>query len=477
MFVGIDVGTSVVKASAFDEDGAVTAVVSEPTRLDVRDGRVEQDVEEVYDAVGTVLGALTADAAPAFVGLTGQGDGVWLVDEHARPVRRALSWMDGRAVDVVAEWTADGIAQKVFRRTGNTMFPGCPAPALAWLDRHEPEALDAAATAGYCKDVVFQRFTGVRATDVSDASVPFLDPRTRTYDEGAVAACGLGHRRDLLAPIGDPLPVGESAAFGLRPGTPVAGGPFDLPACAIGAGVTERGDGLLIIGTTLACQVVIDSLDLSGEPTGFHLAMPSPGRWLRAMPAMVGTAALDWVLTMTGVRHDEVSDLLGQSPPGAHGVGVLPYFAPSGERAPFVEPRARAELSGISLETTRADLVRATCEGIAYAARHCLEAAGLTGELAVCGGGTKSDAWLRLFADVLGRPLRIAGGEVGARGAVLAAADRFGVGLDVAAWTRPAGVREPDSGRSAFYAEGYAAYLERVSEARERWEGQRRRAA
>jgi sugar (pentulose or hexulose) kinase len=187
------------------------------------------------------------------------------------------------------------------------------------------------------------------------------------------------------------------------------------------------------------------------------------------MPAMVGTAALDWTLRTAGLRHDAIAGLLAGSPPGAGGARLLPYFAPSGERAPFVETKARAEFTGLSLETTPADLVRATCEGIAYAARHCLDAAGLTGELAVCGGGTRSEAWLRLFTDVLGRPIRIAAGEVGARGAVLAAAERLGTPLETGAWTAAAARYEPDPRRAAFYAEGYADYLARVAAARERW--------
>ncbi|MFF5262715.1 FGGY family carbohydrate kinase [Actinomadura viridis] len=472
MFIGIDAGTSVVKAAAFDEDGRIRAVEATPVGLEMRDGRVEQDADTVYGAVEQVVRRLVASlpAPPRLAGLTGQGDGLWLVDDAARPVRPAVSWMDGRATGLLAEWTAAGVAEEVYRRTGAAMFPGCPGPLLAWMDRYEPESLDAAATAAYCKDVIFQRFTGIRATDVSDTSMPFLDQRARDYERGAVEACGLTHRAGLLAPIEDPLPAGPSLpGTGLPAGTPVAGGPFDLSACALGAGVTEPGDGLLIIGTTLACQVVTGRLDLDGEPAGFHLATTRPGRWLRAMPAMVGTAALDWTLKTTGLRHEAVSGLLGDSPPGAHGVAVLPYFAPSGERAPFVEPGARAEFTGVSLETTRADLVRATCEGVAYAARHCLDAAGLTGELAVCGGGTRSEAWLRLFADVLGRPVRTASGEVGARGAVLAAAERFEVPLDTEAWTAASAHYEPDPDRAAFYEEGYARYLDRVAAARERW--------
>ncbi|MFJ8074910.1 FGGY family carbohydrate kinase [Streptomyces sp. NPDC096176] len=464
MFIGIDVGTSMVKAAAFDTTGAALAVESRPVGLEIRGGHVEQDMDEVFGAVEEVLNALTSDGRPVeLVGLTGQGDGVWLVDAEGRPVRPAISWMDGRAHELVDEWLASGVFETVFRRTGSAMFPGCPGPVLAWLERHEPQSLDAAATALYCKDMVFQRLTGVRATDVSDASMPFLEPHSRRYADDVVDTLGLAHRRSLLAPVSDPLATGT-----LPSGAPIANGPYDLPACALGAGVAEPGDGLLIVGTCLASLVATREVDLDGEPAGLYISTDRPEHFLRAMPAMVGTAALDWVLTTTGVRHADVDALLAETPPGAHGVRVLPYFAPSGERAPFVEPRLRAELSGVSLESTKADLIRATCEGIAFAARHCLEAAGLTGSLAICGGGTRSPAWMRLFADAVGRELRIVEGEVGARGAVLASARRHGVELDAAAWTAPTAVVAPDPKRAAFYAKAYEEHLDRLATARSR---------
>ncbi|MFF1321928.1 MULTISPECIES: FGGY-family carbohydrate kinase [Streptomyces] len=471
MYVGIDVGTSMVKAAAFDSTGRELAVESRPVGLTLHGGFVEQDMEEVYGAVVAVLEEVTARVPEPveLAGLTGQGDGVWLVDAQGRPVRAAASWMDGRAHELVDRWLADGTFETVFRRTGSAMFPGCPGPLLAWLESHEPKALDAAAAALYCKDMVFHRLTGAGpTTDVSDASMPFLDPRTRGYDNRVVELLGLTHRRGLLAPVSDPVATAPALGEGLAAGTRLANGPYDLPACALGAGVTSPGDGLLIVGTCLASLVATTDLDLTGEPAGLYISTDRPGHWLRAMPAMVGTAALDWVLSTTGVRHEEVDGLLAETPPGAHGVRVLPYFAPSGERAPFVEPRLRAELTGVSLESTRADLVRATCEGIGYAARHCLEAAGLTGTLAVCGGGTRSPAWMRLLADVLGRPLRVVEGEVGARGAVLAAAERYGEALDAGAWTRPTAVVEPDAARAAYYAQAYEEHLTRLSEARGR---------
>lgn len=147
------------------------------------------------------------------------------------------------------------------------------------------------------------------------------------------------------------------------------------------------------------------------------LCTPTPGRWLRAMPAMVGTAALEWVLALVGATTADVDALLTGSPPGARGVHAFPFLSDAGERAPFVEPSARGRLDGLSLAAGREDAVRAVCEAIGYAARHCLDTAGLSGTLALCGGGTRSVMWARLIADVLGqaRPCSAGGAGRGAR--------------------------------------------------------------
>ncbi|WP_405150134.1 carbohydrate kinase [Sphaerisporangium sp. NBC_01403] len=471
MIVGVDVGTSVTKAVAFTLDGEVTAVAARPTVLrHPASGQVEQDAEQVFRSVEGVLANLAVEG-PLAMGITGQGDGLWPLDAAGTPAAPAISWMDGRAAGFVDAWMADGTFETLFRRTGNAPFPGAGAPLLAWLDRFRPGLLDRTATVARCKDMVMQRLTGVRVTDMSDASNLFTDPRTGRRDLALLEVCGLGHRAGLLPPIADSgpaapgPPVGELLApvGGLPPGLPVSAGPYDLPACAAGAGVAGPGEGLLIIGTTLACQVHVDRLDLGGEPAGQTLlygGSGGPGGWLRAMPAMTGTAALDWVLRLVGAGHDELDGLLAASPPGAHGVRFLPFLSAGGERAPFVDPGVRGRLDGLELARSRADVVRAACEGLAFAARHCFDAAGLTGEVAVCGGGTASEAWLQIFADALGRPLRLARGpEVGARGAALVAARRFGLALDEAAWTRGTRWYEPRHDRE----DGYHRYLDDVA--------------
>ncbi|QVQ51759.1 carbohydrate kinase [Spiractinospora alimapuensis] len=480
MFLGVDLGTSIIKAAMFHPDGTAAAVRSRPAHLiSPQDGWFEQDPEEVLTGLAEVVRAAVAEAGepPRLVGITGQGDGVWLADADGRPVRPAISWMDARATPVVDRWVRDGVVQDVYARTGGTLFPGAAAAILAWMEEHEPESLDSATTAGYCKDLVMQRLTGVRATDPSEASLPFLDPRSLDYDITALRSCGLEHRAGLLAPVARPVPAGELTAegaqlLGLPAGTPVASGPFDLPACAIGSGLRRHGDGHVIVGTTLACQVLVDALDTDREPTGMHLSMPTTqDLWLRALPAMVGTAAIDWVLSIVGARHDDLDGILSDSRIGAGGVTCLPYFSPSGERAPFLEPRARAGFDELTLQTTRADLVRATCESVAYAARHCLDTAGLTGDVVVSGGGMASRRWMAVFADVLGRPIHLARpGEAGARGAVLAAARTFGADIDPTEWTTVEETVPPDATRAAHYEEGYAEHLHRVRSARERWQ-------
>jgi erythritol kinase (D-erythritol 1-phosphate-forming) len=197
------------------------------------------------------------------------------------------------------------------------------------------------------------------------------------------------------------------------------------------------------------------------------------------MPAMVGTAALDWVLAMIGARHTEVDSMLAGTRPDPGGVVCLPYFSPAGERAPFVEAGARARFDGLTVHTTRAELVRAVCEAIAMAARHCFEAAGLfepsagrgRGTVTCCGGGIRSRHWLQMFADVLGREVRVASKpEVGAYGAVLAGVGALGgLGVDPAEWAEPDLVVQPVPALMGVYAGMYDRYRAAVDRARADW--------
>jgi len=483
MIVGVDIGTSVTKAQLISRDGRTTpAHEARSTVYTLPGQRVEQDLDDVVGTVETVVRAALADAAEMggepveALALTGQGDGLWLRDADGAPVGRALSWMDGRAADRLDRWTADGTLRALHERTGVGLFPGSAAPLLAHLAEHEPERLEKAHVAGYCVDAVVQRLTGAVTVDASDASQPFLDVATRTYDETALDLCGLsGHRR--LLP--DPAPPGTlhrllpdaARRLGLPAGLPVSAGPFDIPACAFGSGVAEPGEGNLIIGTTLAAQI-LDSEPrpaAADEPAGMVLATPYEGRFLRVMPAMIGTAGLDWLLKLLDVKIEALDALLVQSPPGASGVTALPFLSASGERAPFVDARARGRFDGLSPLAGRADLVRALCEAVAYSARHCMETLGVCGSITACGGGARSGEWARIFAGVLGRDLDVCDDAVGIRGAAQTAWHSLGTPVDAGAWRAPRRTVPAERGLIDHYAEGYADYRLALDAARDGW--------
>lgn len=480
MIIAVDIGTSLTKAAAFDEHGTILAEASEQSHLvHHSDGRVEQDLDDVVSTVSTVVRDVNARTAqqPRAVALTGQGDGLWLRDADGRPVRPPISWLDGRAAGLVQRWQDTGVSRQVYERTGNGLFPGAQAPLLAHLRDTEPESLDRAAVAGYCVDSVLHVLTGEISVDASDASVPFLNAGTRSYDEEALAACGLADYQRLLPKPAQPRQLFHLNAAGaelldLPVGVPVTAGPFDLPACAIGGGLRQPGDGLLIVGTTLACQVLTDvnATREHDEPSGMWLCTPDEKRLLHGMPAMVGTAGLDWVLDLLGLTIADLGALLAESPPGAHDVSALPFLAPGGERAPFVDPRASGQLSGVRLGTSRSDVVRAVCESVAYAARHCFEAADLDGDLVACGGGTRSQPWSQVFADVLGRTLLIPDDPgMGARGAAVTAARALGDSVDIGEWTGINRRVTPDPQVRDHYDAGYRRYLETLEATRELW--------
>lgn len=483
MIIGVDIGTSVTKASVIFHDGTVGATASMRSTLNHGDGgKVEQDLDNVIDSVASVVRQVAASTTEAVeaVAITGQGDGLWLRDAAGRPVRPAISWMDARASAIVEAWNIGGeqsVSRRVYGLTGSGLFPGSHAGLLAWLAENEPASLVRAAVAGYCVDAVLHNLTGQITVDASDASLPFLDVRSRTYVAEALELCGIAEWSHLLPQPAESgtifrLDAHGSALLGLPEGTPVTGGPYDLQACGFGSGTTRLGEGTLVVGTTLSCQVLTNdtTIDRAADPAGMWLCTPDPELFLRVMPSMVGTASLDWLMSLFDLQPADLNALLEQSPLGANGVGALSFLSPAGERAPFVDPLARGQFSGLQLRSTRADLVRGLCEGLAFAARHCFEEMNLDGDVAACGGGLQSDAWAQIFADVLGRPLyRPNDAAVGSRGAAMVAWAGLGNPVDEELWRSQRSRTDPHPERAAHYDAAYAVYRAQLASARALW--------
>lgn len=451
LLLGLDIGTSVIKAALFDPDGREIASAAQRTVLHhPHPAWSEADMTDTWHAAAAtirellVTNAITADRI-AGIGLAGNMIGAWLIDAAGQPVRRAILWNDGRARSLLDQMEAarPDLRSYIFSYSGSLIEYGCTLPVLAWLAENEPQSLDRARYVLRSKDWIRYKLTGQICTDVSE--VPGLpgDVRRRDYSPEMLRLFRLEGYRDRFPPIApsDAL-VGEiqpeaAKITGLRAGTPVSAGVGDVPAVALGVGAVEAGLACSILGTHCINGIVLDQPSFEPKDVGLLFTIPG-SRWMRALTNIAGTTNLDWFIeqcfraerrnaTSMAALFEQIEALAAQSPAGARGVLYHPYLSAVGIIAPILEPAARAQFFGIQPDHTRDDLLRAVYEGVAFAIRDCYSATGaVLSEVRLSGGGARSRLWAQIIADVLGVRIVIpAGTEFGAKGAALTA----GVGI------------------------------------------------
>ncbi|MGS4946076.1 FGGY family carbohydrate kinase [Meridianimarinicoccus sp. RP-17] len=470
LIIGVDAGTSVIKAVAFDLAGRqVDSAAVRNVYTQGADGSATQSLSRTWADCVAALRALGdridgLAGRTAAVALTGQGDGSWLVGAGNAPVTDAWLWLDARAAPTVSRLAAGPDERARFEATGTGLNTCQQGSQMAHMDAHHPDLLDRAEVALHCKDWLFLNLTGMRATDPSEASFTFGDFRARTYSDTVIGALGLTHRRHLLPEIVDgttdtfPLTAEAAAATGLRAGTPVSLGYVDMVMTALGAGVHtgDAGAACSTVGSTGVHMraVPADAVHLNAEGTGYVICLPVPGLVTQVQTNMAATLNLDWLLALaadlvddTGgsVTHAElvarIDGWMDRSRPGA--LVYHPYISEAGERGPFVDARARASLIGLNATHRFPDLVRAVIEGLGMAARDCYSAMGdMPRELRLTGGAARSAALRRVLSAALDTPVRIsAREEAGAAGCAMMAAVAIGAYPDmdacIAEWTTP----------------------------------------
>jgi xylulokinase len=429
--VGLDVGTTGVKAVAVDPDGAVLARAERSYPLSTpQPGWSEQDSEDWWRAAETALAEVSAGLDVVGIGLSGQMHGLVALDSSGRPLRAAILWNDQRTGEECTEIEDLIGVDRLVELTGNRALAGFTAPKLLWLRRHEPATFARIARICLPKDYVRLRLTGEWATDVADASgTLLLDVARRQWSEEVLAA--------LDVPASWLPPVLESPeASGEAAGIPVAAGAGDCAAAAIGVGITDPGPLSIVLGTS---GVVFAALpDYRPEPAGrLHTFCHAvPGAW-HAMGVMLSAAgSLQWLrdLLAPQASFDELIAEADRWQAGADGLWFLPYLA--GERTPHADPQARGAFVGLSVHHDRGALVRAVLEGVAFGLRDSLDLMrelGIDASSArVSGGGSRGDMWLRIVASVLGIPLATTAAEDGsAYGAALLGGVAGGMFTDV----------------------------------------------
>ena len=275
-YLGIDVGTTSVKAAVFEDTGTRLALASRDTQtLSPQPGWSEQDMAATWRLVRDVMGEVCANAGGIdSICVTGQGDGLWMLDADNRPLRNAILWNDQRAAGILEEWSGSGAAAKATASCRTALWPGTSAAIFAWLSRHDPDTAARAGTILNAKDWIGYCLTGVLATDYSDATIPFLDLNRRSYSHESFEALGL---TDLAGKMLPPRPSGttlgaltaEAAdATGLPAGVPVAIGALDIAAMHVGAGMTDLSDALVILGTTAVVRSSVSSRRRNHPATG-----------------------------------------------------------------------------------------------------------------------------------------------------------------------------------------------------------------
>ena len=446
--MGIDAGTSNVKAVLFDECGREIDTASrESTTYRTSGNCVEQDMTDVWHHVRDCICEISERNRDkceqlAAIGVTGQGEGFWAIDQDGKPIGNAMLWQDGRAVEVVDLITKEHpeVGRLYHTTTGTMPLTGNQMILAKWMQMERKDVLDRVWKVFFCKDWIRYNLTGEIAADLTDSLTSLLDAGTYRIADGLLEALELSEYRHIFPEpvrpdsVAGRLTEAVAEEVGLRSGIPVIAGALDTSATLIGLGAIHPGSTCVILGTTCACEVVFNKEDcVFGEGSTRYEKHPIGDLFVNLQPTNNGTPNIDWLLDHISLtrNYNEIDRIMDEVPVGCGGVVYLPYIGLSGERAPFYHPYARAEFFGISRVTTRNELIRAVYEGISLSIRDCLEEIRNKGTVYLAGGGANSPVWAQMIADVLNLPIKIpAGKEQGAKGAAMMAGVSQGIYRD-----------------------------------------------
>ncbi|MEO3740171.1 xylulokinase [Kosakonia sp. WA-90] len=423
MYIGIDLGTSGVKAILLSEQGDVLA--SHTEKLSVSRPHPlwsEQDPEQWWQATDRAIQALGAAHSLAQVkaiGLAGQMHGATLLDSENRVLRPAILWNDGRCGEECALLEAQVKNSRTI--TGNLMMPGFTAPKLLWVQRHEPDIFARVAKVLLPKDYLRLRMAGVFASDMSDAAgTMWLDVAKRDWSDEMLAACHLSRAQmpalfEGCEITGELLP--EVARRWAMPVVPVVAGGGDNAAGAVGVGMADAGQAMLSLGTSGVYFAVSEGFLSKPESAVHSFCHALPGRWHLMSVMLSAASCLDWAAKLTGLGSvPALISAAEQADDNAGDLWFLPYL--SGERTPHNNPQAKGVFFGLTHQHGQGELARAVLEGVGYALADGMDvvhSCGVTPQsITLIGGGARSAWWRQMLADISGLQLDYrTGGDVG----------------------------------------------------------------
>lgn len=448
LLLGIDVGTSGLKAVLLDESGR--SIGETTAAYEVRSpqpGWSEQDPDDWWEALRLALAELWGrgvdPASIAGIGLTGQMHSLTVLDSAGEVLCPSLLWSDQRTGAECLEITDRIGAANLLERTGNVALAGFTAPKILWIRRHWPDVYSRAAHLLVTKDFIRYRLTGDAVSEMSDASgTLLLNVRERRWADDIIDELGIA--RNLLPALVEGNEVtgrvnaAAAAWTGLIEGTPVIAGGGDNAAAAVGLGAVDPGVLTLSIGTSGVIFAPLDRYPTTVDGRLHVFCHALPGRWHLMSVTMAAGGSLHWLRDLLSplmpvggdAGYEWLTELAGKAAPGSGGVVFLPYL--TGERTPHADPNARGVFHGLHMSTGLGDLARAVLEGVAFSQREGLDLMREAGAAAMvargAGGGLTSPLWRQILADTLGVGLQLVGPGTGAaRGAAVLAG--LGVGI------------------------------------------------
>lgn len=473
LYIGIDLGTSAVKLLLVDADGNVKKSVSRSYPLSFpKSGWSEQDPEDWWNAVVDGLAELTEGIdknAIRGIGCGGQMHGLVALDENDNVIRPAILWNDGRTSEETDYLNTVIGKKKLTELTANIAFAGFTAPKLLWLRKNEPENFAKISKIMLPKDYINYRLTGVHCCDYSDASgLLLLDVKNKAWSREMLDICGITESQMPKLFESYDIVGNVTADIGLPKDIKVAAGAGDNAAAAVGTGIVGEGGCNISIGTS--GTIFISSEKFAVDPNNALHAFAHADGGFHLMGVVLSAASCNkWFCKniLSTDEYDTEQAAVEKEKLGRNNVYFLPYLM--GERSPINDTDARGTFIGMSMDTTRADMLQAVLEGVAFAMRDSLEVARSLGidirSSKLCGGGAKSALWREMIANILGITIEIpqteeGPGYGGAMLAMVGAGEFESVAACAKKFVKTSLTVEPDPQLTALYEEKYRKFRE-----------------
>jgi L-xylulokinase len=485
--VGVDNGGTVSKAAVFTADGRELAVVGRPVALIVKHpGWSERDMNVLWqDTAAAIREAVEKSGVNpediACVTCTGHGNGLYLIDADGNPVRNGIYSSDGRAASIIADWKARGLDAQALPKTAQCVWPAQPNALLAWLREHEPESIQKAASLLMAKDYTRFKLTGNVAMELTDMSgTSLMNVVTAKYDDSVLDIFGISEMKRLLPPLVQSAEVcgtitAEAAELtGLKAGTPVAGGMFDIDACGLSSGCMDERQFVIVTGTWGNNQYIARE-PLVDKGLFMTSCYSIPGWYLMLEGSPTGAGNLEWFISTFLEDKKTLLKQEGKDSVFTWADSVIAACEPK-ETDPIFLPfvygenvgyPAKATFLGLASQHTRAEVLRAVYEGCVFSHNMHIQRLYAFREkpevVRITGGAARSAIWMQMFADIFQVPVEVPeGSELGALGAAIAGAvaSRLYPTYEAAitAMTRVGRRYEPNPARMAMFAKRYAIY-------------------